>query len=53
LTLPKSCKTKNCFDSQYGCTRLYDCEIYQDLQAEYQNEMIKDFEDEEKEETNK
>lgn len=40
MSLPKSCKSKSCYDSQYGCTRLIDCQIYQDLKAEYEYEMM-------------
>lgn len=40
MSLPNSCKTKSCYDADYGCTRLNDCQIYQDLKAEYEYEMM-------------
>ena len=39
MSLPKSCKTKSCYSQQYGCSLLYDCEIYEDTMADAKYEV--------------
>ena len=53
MSLPKSCKTKSCYGADYGCTRLDDCQIYQDLKAEYEMMMGDNYTDEDYELENK
>ena len=42
MSLPKSCKKKSCYDSQYGCSKLNDCGIYQDMEADAMYDDWKD-----------